>query len=241
MPFLSVIIPAYNEERTIGALLEKIKAVPLKDTGFQIEVVVVDDGSKDRTAQIVAQYKNVKYIQQANAGKGAAVQTGVKNCTGDFVLVQDADLEYDPLDYIPMLRALPRTHAAVVYGSRTLGQLRGRGWRLFPGKHPAQGIGPWLANWVLAFWILLLYQRWITDSLTAYKLYPRRLMQSMRVETKGFEADHEMTAKIIRQGLPIIEVPIRYSPRTVEQGKKIRAIDGLIALKTLWKYRFSSI
>jgi dolichol-phosphate mannosyltransferase len=238
MAYLSVIIPAYNEERTIGVLLEKIKAVSLKDTGFQMEVIVVDDGSKDNTAKVVSNYKNVKYLRQNNAGKGAAVQYGVKNCTGDFFLVQDADLEYDPRDYVAMLNALPTKFAAVIYGSRTLGQIHGRGWRLLVGKHPAQDIGPWVANWIIAFWILILYRRWITDPLTAYKLYPRRLIQSMKIETKGFETDHEMTAKIIRMGLPIIEVPVRYTPRTVEQGKKIRAIDGLIALKILWEYRW---
>jgi len=240
MAFLSVIIPAYNEERTIGVLLERIKSVPLKDTGFQIELIVVDDGSKDNTAKIVAQYKNVHYIHQPNAGKGAAVQKGVQTCTGDFFLVQDADLEYDPRDYIPMLNALPPDHAAVVYGSRTKGQLQGRGWRLFPGKHPAQDVGPWLANWIIAFWILILYQRWVTDPLTAYKLYPRRFIRNLTIETKGFETDHEMTAKIIKAGLPIIEVPIRYNPRTLSEGKKIRAIDGWIALKTLWTYCFKN-
>jgi dolichol-phosphate mannosyltransferase len=240
MNVLSVVIPAYNEERTIGILLEDIRSVPLKETGFKIEIIVVDDGSTDKTAKIVSSFKNVRYIHQTNQGKGAAVQRGVRECTGDFLLVQDADLEYDSRDYIPMLHALPTWGAAVIYGSRVKGQLRGRGWRLFPGKHPAQGIGPWGANWIISFWILVLYGRWITDPLTAYKLYPTQLIREMDIKSTGFEADHEMTAKLIRMGMPIIEVPVRYTPRSVEEGKKIRAIDGVIALWTLLKFRLTN-
>jgi dolichol-phosphate mannosyltransferase len=237
MTQLSIVIPAYNEALFIGALLDRIKAVPIDSTRFQREIVVVDDGSADQTAEIAAS-AGVRVIRQQNQGKGSAVQRGVQDCNGDYFLVQDADLEYDPTDYLPMLNALPAQGEAVVYGSRTLGQIRQRGWGLFPGKHPAQGIGPWLANVVITFWILLLYQRWVSDPLTAYKLYPTARIRAMRVRSRGFEADHEMTAKLIRAGIAIYEVPIRYEPRSVAEGKKIRAIDGLIALWTLLKFRF---
>jgi len=239
MSILSVIIPAYNEERTIGALLERITAVPIGQTSFQLEIMVIDDGSSDRTAEIAASMKGGRCIRQANQGKGAAVQRGVLDCGGDYLLVQDADLEYDPKDYLPMLQALPETGWAVVYGSRTLGQRKEqKGFTFFPGKHPNQTIGPWLANRLMSFWVLLLYGKWISDPATAYKLYPTQLVREMNVKSTGFEADHEMTAKLIRRGVPILEVPVRYSPRSLAEGKKIRAVDGLIALWTLLKYRF---
>jgi dolichol-phosphate mannosyltransferase len=235
---LSVIIPAYNEARTIGELLKRIQAVPLRDTAFQLELIVVDDGSKDTTAEVARSFGNVRVIRQENQGKGAAVQRGVRECSGDYLLVQDADLEYDPLDYLAMLHALPSEVPAVVYGSRPLGRIKSFRWGLFPGKHPDQGFGPWAANWLISFAIFLLYGRCITDPLTAFKLYPTALVREMNVTSTGFEADHEMTAKLIRRRVPIREVPISYHPRSVQEGKKIRAIDGLIALWTLLKYRF---
>ena len=148
-------------------------------------------------------------------------------------------MEYDPGDYGPLLEALPATGEAAVYGSRTLGQIRDTGRGVFPGKHPGQGIGPWAANVLLSIWIFILYGRWISDPLTAYKLYPARLVRELNVQSAGFEADHEMTAKLIRRRVPIIEVPIHYAPRSVAEGKKIRAVDGLIALWTLLKYRLT--
>jgi dolichol-phosphate mannosyltransferase len=236
MKTLSVIIPAYNEEHTIGLLLEKILSVRLASLGFQLDVLVVDDGSHDRTAEIAEVFAGVRCIRQANQGKGAAVQRGVSVCTGDYFLVQDADLEYDPADYPALLAALPAAGTAAVYGSRTLGQ-SARRWTLFRGKHPDQSFGAWAANRLLSFWILALYGRWISDPLTGYKLYPTRVVQAMTVRSTGFEADHEMTAKLIRKHIPIFEVPVRYTPRSVAEGKKIRATDGLIALWTLLKYR----
>jgi dolichol-phosphate mannosyltransferase len=237
MKVLSVIIPAYNEERTIRPLLERILAVPLGAAGFNPEIIVVDDGSRDRTAEIAESFAQVRLIRQSNQGKGAAVQRGVREARGDYLLVQDADLEYDPADYVAMLKALPAQGEGVVYGSRPLGQ---RAAGIGSGKHPEQGWGAWLANQLITSWIFLLYGKWITDPLTAYKLYPTRRVRAMNVRSTGFEADHEMTAKLIRQGIPIIEVPIRYTPRSVAAGKKIKATDGLIALWTLFKYRWES-
>jgi len=234
---VSIIIPAYNEESFIGTLLEKILQVPTEGIGFIKEIVVVDDGSTDKTAMIAGQFPEVTVIRQHNQGKGAAVQRGIKDSTGDFILVQDADLEYDPMDYIPMLTAIGQNNGLSIYGSRTLGQLRDQGWlRLAPGKHPQQGIGPWGMNIILSLLTLLLYGRWLTDLLTAYKIYPA-VIKNWVVRTHGFETDHELTAKLVKAGIPIIDVPVSYNPRSLQEGKKIRPRDGLIAVWTLFKYR----
>jgi hypothetical protein len=127
----------------------------------------------------------------------------------------------------------------VVYGSRTLGQrARQKGWSLFPGKHPQQKVGPWFAGVLLTLWTALVYGRWITDTLTAYKLYPAQAVKKMEIRTSGFETDHEITAKLIRRRLRIVEVPIEYYPRSAEEGKKIKPSDGLIAVWTLLRFRF---
>lgn len=239
MQKLSIVIPAYNEAATVGALLARILAVPTEEHGFDKEIVVVDDGSQDDTARIADEYDGVIVVRQENRGKGAAVQTGIARASGDFVLVQDADLEYDPRDYLPMLRLLRDHPGSAIYGSRTYGQIGRRGWlRPFPGKHPAQKVGPWLAGVVLSAWTLLLYGRLISDTLTAYKLYPMWFLRSVQTRTEGFETDHELTAKLVRAGVPIHEVPISYTPRSVAEGKKIRARDGLVAVWTLLRFRF---
>jgi glycosyltransferase involved in cell wall biosynthesis len=238
MKLLSVVIPAYNEEASLGKLLETIVAVDTRPAGFEREIIVVDDGSRDRTAEIARSFAPqgvVCFVQVPNQGKGQAVQRGIREARGDYILVQDADLEYDPADYLPILTALNR--AEVVYGSRTLGQWR-KAKSITPGRNPQQKFGPWLAGALLTGWTLLLYGRWITDTLTAYKLYPTDAIRKMKVETKGFETDHEITAKLIRQGLRIAEVPIAYYPRSAEEGKKIKARDGFVAVWTLLRFRF---
>jgi dolichol-phosphate mannosyltransferase len=175
-----------------------------------------------------------------NQGKGKAVQRGICESKGDYILIQDADLEYDPKDYLPMLAALRNTKADAVYGSRTLGQRAAQSkWALFPGKHPQQGVGPWLAGALLTLWTALVYRRWITDTLTAYKLYPGPVVKSMKLRTSGFETDHEITAKLVRLNKQIIEVPISYYPRSRHEGKKIKPSDGLIAVWTLLRFRFT--
>ncbi|NQY73158.1 MAG: glycosyltransferase family 2 protein [Candidatus Margulisbacteria bacterium] len=239
MKKLSILIPAYNEEGTLGELLSILDKLSLESAGFKTEIIVVNDGSTDRTEEIAKQFPDVLYIYQDNQGKGAAVKTGIERATGDWVLIQDADLEYDPHDYIDLLSAITQ-EKQVVYGSRFLGQLSGQKRNhFFPGKHPDQRLGPWIAGLILSFWTFLLYGRWITDTLTAYKLFPSSFIKRIEIETTGFETDHELSSKLIRLGYRIEEVPIRYHPRSLEEGKKIKAKDGFIAVWTLLKFRFN--
>jgi dolichol-phosphate mannosyltransferase len=239
MKLLSVVIPAYNEEAYIAALLSKIASVDVGQCGFRMEIIVINDGSQDRTEEIARGFRSsgVVCITQHNQGKGKAVQRGIAEAKGDYLLVQDADLEYDPEDYPAMLAALK--NADVVYGSRTLGQLRERKSAM-PGRHPSQGFGPWVAGVVLSCWTFVLYGRWISDTLTAYKLYPAAELKNLRLVTRGFETDHEITARLIRAGLKIAEVPIAYHPRSAAEGKKIKPRDGFIALWTLLRFRFAA-
>ncbi|MBF0362528.1 MAG: glycosyltransferase family 2 protein [Oligoflexia bacterium] len=253
MNILSIVIPAYNEEKFIGNLLEIIKEIDTDKMGFTKEIIVVDDGSKDKTFQIASQFAsthpqlNIKvFMQIPNQGKGAAVRRGIKEATGDYILIQDADLEYFPKDYITMLEAIKKSNAQsnansllLVYGSRLLGEIKKNGLlKLFPGKHSRQSVGPWLAGVILSAWTFLLYTRKITDTLTAYKLYPASALKEMNIVTSGFETDHELTAKFIRLGAKIVEVPIDYNPRGKDEGKKIATKDGFKAVWTLFRFRF---
>ncbi|HEC13570.1 MAG TPA: glycosyltransferase family 2 protein [Acidiferrobacteraceae bacterium] len=241
MRTLSIVIPAYNEEASIGALLEKIDQVELQSIGVNKEVIVVDDCSSDRTGEIVKQHKNVSYyLQPENHGKGSAVKRGISASTGDWVLVQDADLEYEPNDYIPMIEEANHDPEHIsIYGSRLLGQIvfSPEGKRI-KSKHKDQKFVNWLANRLLTVFAFMLFGKWITDTLTAYKLYPGKLVRSYNIVTSGFETDHELTAFLIRSNINIKEVPIHYYPRSVEDGKKIKTTDFFIALITFLRFRF---
>jgi len=228
MKTLSIVIPAYNEERFIGRLLEQIKAVDLAPLGLQSEIIVVDDCSKDRTAEIVAAVPGVRlHRMPKNGGKGRAVRAGIAAATGDFLIIQDADLEYDPQDYLAMLRPLLGGHADIVYGSRYLGR----------GRYPNQSIGAYLGGRSLSLVAWLFTGRYLTDTVTALKLFRREDIAALPLETTGFELDHEITARMLARRRRILEVPIRYYPRSREEGKKIGARDWFIGTRTFWRYR----
>jgi glycosyltransferase involved in cell wall biosynthesis len=228
MPTLSIVIPAYNEERFIGRLLELVRAVPLEALGVTKEIIVVDDCSTDRTSEIASAAEGVRvHRMPVNGGKGRAVRAGIDLATGDYLIIQDADLEYDPQDYVPMVQALLHGRGDVVYGSRYMGK----------GRHPNQSLAAYLGGRSLSLVMLACTGHYITDTVTALKLFPRTLLPSLGLETTGFETDHEITAKVLARGLRIVEVPVSYFPRSKEEGKKIGLRDWFIGARTFWKYR----
>jgi dolichol-phosphate mannosyltransferase len=228
MPTLSIVIPAFNEERFIATLVGQVLDVPLGELGVDREVIVVDDCSTDRTSAIASAIPGVRLFRlERNSGKGAAVRHGIAQATGDFLIIQDADLEYDPQDYVPMMRAILDGRADVVYGSRYMGA----------GRHSGQSLAAYLGGRSLSLVGWAATGTYLTDTVTALKLFPRTLLPSLSLETKGFETDHEITAKVLARGLRIIEVPVRYKPRSREEGKKIGLRDWFIAVRTFWRYR----
>jgi dolichol-phosphate mannosyltransferase len=228
IPTLSIVIPAYNEERYIGELLEQVRAVDLGALGVDKEIIVVDDCSADRTGAIAGATPGVRlHRMPVNGGKGQAVRAGIELATGDYLIIQDADLEYDPQDYVPMMRAILEKRGDVVYGSRYLGR----------GRHPQQSLAAYAGGRSLSLVMLACTGHTVTDTVTALKLFPRDLLPSLHLETTGFETDHEITAKVLARGLRIVEVPVRYYPRSREDGKKIGPSDWFKAVRTFWRYR----
>jgi dolichol-phosphate mannosyltransferase len=225
---LSVVIPAYNEARFIGTLLERIKAVDVPSLGVDLEIIVVDDGSSDDTTGVVERAGGARLIRMpVNGGKGRAVRAGIAAATGELLIIQDADLEYDPRDYLPMLRAMLEKRGDVVYGSRYLGR----------GRHQNQSIAAYLGGRSLSAIAWAFTGRFLTDTVTAYKLFRREDIATLPLQTTGFELDHEITARLLARGKTIVEVPITYLPRSREEGKKIGARDWLIGTRTFWRYR----
>lgn len=228
MPTLSIVIPAYNEERFIGTLLEQIRAVDLSTLGIDKEIIVVDDCSRDRTAEIVASVPGVLLKRMdRNGGKGRAVRAGIAAATGDYLIIQDADLEYDPNDYVPMLQALVAGRGDVVYGSRYLRS----------GRHSNQTLTAYLGGRSLSLAAWVFTGRRLTDTVTALKLFHRSQIAALPLETSGFELDHEITARLAARGARIVEVPIHYSPRSRAEGKKIGLRDWFVAVRTFIRYR----
>jgi glycosyltransferase involved in cell wall biosynthesis len=225
---LSIVIPAFNEERFIGTLLEKIRAVDLEPLGVDKEIIVVDDHSSDRTPEIVAAVPGVTLKRlERNGGKGRAVREGIAMATGDLLIIQDADLEYDPQDYVPMVRALLEKRGDVVYGSRYLAR----------GRHARQSLAAYLGGRSLSLVARLFTGTYLSDTVTALKLFPREELASLTLTTSGFELDHEITAKMLARGVKIVEVPISYYPRSREEGKKIGLRDWFVGARTFHRFR----
>ncbi|MDR1022732.1 MAG: glycosyltransferase family 2 protein [Prevotellaceae bacterium] len=230
---LSIIIPAYNEEKTILALLQKVSEVHLVNN-MQKEVVVVNDCSHDATEQLVLSYKAqhpelpLIYCKlPENKGKGAAVRLGIAQTSGNCIIIQDADLECDPQDYNALLEVFLQKNLKALYGSRFLKPKNKHSYLYF-----------YLGGRLVTLVANVLYRQRLTDASTCYKLFEASFLKSIPLKCTGFEFCPEVTAKVAKRGIKIEEVPISYYPRSIEDGKKIKWIDGLYAIWTLLKYRF---
>lgn len=225
---LSVLVPVYNERNTVVEILRRMRAVALPE-GIEREIIVIDDGSTDGTREVLRQLgdSTVRIVlHEVNRGKGAALRTGLDYATGEYILVQDADLEYDPEDWPRLLAPVLRGRARVVYGSRFTGERRNM---LF--LH-------WVGNRVLSLLTNVLYNTTLSDMETCYKLIDRELLAGFRLRSERFDIEPEITAKILRRGVRIYEVPISYAGREFAEGKKITWRDGFSALRALVRYRF---
>jgi glycosyltransferase involved in cell wall biosynthesis len=236
--FLSVIIPAYNEASTLPLILQKIADTPLP-AGYQWDIILVDDCSTDATPEVIAQWEDSQILpftsvrHTENHGKGRAIRTGLEHARGNYTIIQDADLEYEPADMVRLLQyALSHADCPVVYGSRILGQRLHR-----DGKITASPLFYWGGRLVTAA-ANLFYGLHLTDEPTCYKLFRTDLLRSLQLQCEGFEFCPEVTAKVARQGIPIPEIPISYHPRTLSEGKKINWRDGVEAIYTLFRYRW---
>ena len=223
-PFLSVLVPTLNEGATIERVLDTVLEVPVA-----LEVIVVDDGSTDDTWHRLQERDDERvrsFRHERNQGKGAAVRTALAEARGEYVIVQDADLEYDPQDYPRLLEPIHKGQATVVYGTRGF------------SSHASFSFWYVVANKAITLFASVLFNRWLSDINTCYKLLPRKLMLDLELRSSGFSIDPEITAKTLRLGHRIYEIPISYRSRTRAEGKKVTAQDGLRHLGTLLRYRW---
>lgn len=223
---LTVLMPVFNERATLPTILDRILQVPADK-----EVLIIDDASTDGTREhlrshVEGRYPNVRvHYLDANGGKGAAIRAGIPLARGEFIVIQDGDLEYDPMDYLKLLDVLRAGEASVVYGTR------------FAHGMPPMRFANRCVNRILAAMVRLLYGAPLTDEATCYKAFRTDVLRSVPLTCRRFEFCPEVTAKVLRRGCRIREVPITYSARTVKEGKKIRWTDGVIAIWTLLKFR----
>lgn len=227
---LSVLMPVYNEEKTIRTILKRVREAPLPRHDMQKQIVIVDDGSTDATREILDAMRgdpDLKIIfHKKNGGKGTAVRTAIENATGDIYIIQDADLEYDPQDYGVMLTPILEDKSDAVYGSR----FKGSG-RAFLATH-------YYGNQMITFIANILYNTCLTDLETCYKAFKCEIFDTVRLKSKSFTIEPEITAKLFKNKFRVFEVPISYSGRDFEEGKKITWRDGFKAIGALFYYRF---
>ena len=230
---LSVIIPAYNEINTIKEIITKIKLIKIPK-----EIIIVDDFSTDGTREYLRNLKDrgIKvFFHNKNYGKSHALRTAIKYATGDIIIIQDADLEYDPQDYYKLVKPIEQGKTKVVYGTR-FPKKRGHPSLLHPYKSLFNPF--YFGNKILTILANVLYNAKITDEPTCYKIFDAKLLKSINLKSEKFEFCPEVTAKVRKKGHKIYEVPISYNPRTIEEGKKINWKDGVEAIWTLIKYKF---
>jgi glycosyltransferase involved in cell wall biosynthesis len=225
-PLLSVIIPCYNEAATLPLILDQVEAVNLDK-----EIIIVDDHSTDETPAILEELRRSRpYItvirHPHNRGKGAAVRSGLAHARGEITIVQDADLEYDPQDYYELVKPIASGRVDVVFGSR------------FLGRHTGMYFWNALGNKFLTFLTNFLFNCWISDMETCYKVVRTDILRDLRLESDDFRIEPEIAAKVLRRGYRIYEVPVSYLGRTYEEGKKMKPIQGFYAIFALFKYRF---
>lgn len=234
---LSIIIPVYNEQKTIEEILRRVVDVQLP--GVTKEIIVVNDGSTDSTSEKLASIKTkfpaihvISYV--SNQGKGNAVKKGIEKATGDYILIQDADLEYNPKDIPKLISRIHKSSKTVVYGTRL---------KRFPDfsrdERTFQFAVHYFGNKFLSLITSALYGQWITDMETGYKLFPRRALEGVAIKAKSFEFEPEITVKLIKKGYKIVEVPISTNPRDYKHGKKLNTVkDGTKAVSALLHYKF---
>ncbi len=233
---LSIIIPAYNEEKTISEILKRVHDVDLGEV--RKEVIVVDDGSKDKTLTFAQEFsknnKEVRVIEhKRNKGKGSAVATGIKEATGDVLIIQDADLEYDPQDIPRLVNPIIQKKNRVVYGTRL------RKSPVLFGKNKTPLLLHFFGNKFLSIITSILYGAKVTDMETCYKAFDKNVLNGVKLKSRSFNFEPEITAKILKKGIKILELDIKTKPRGWDEGKKLHTFrDGSIALWTLLKYRF---
>jgi glycosyltransferase involved in cell wall biosynthesis len=243
---LSILIPVFNEERLVAELLGRVAEVVLP-MGMPRELVIVDDGSSDRTREVVSQWIEAHpaveaklVIHDRNLGKGAAVRTGIDSSKGDVLVIQDADLEYDPNDIVEVIQPILEGSCHVVYGSRILMEKAlGRSGicGLITGKHPHSYVMAYLGGVMITKWVNFLTDSHLTDEPTCYKCFTRHALCGVEIRNDDFAWEPEITMKLLKAGYRIREVPISYHPRKREEGKKIHWQDGVKALWTVWKNR----
>lgn len=229
MKKLSVIIPVYNEASTLLEIITRVAAVDLSALEFDKELIAVDDASTDESWSILQAHRDLFAAierHERNRGKGAAIRTGLTRVTGDYIVIQDADLEYDPDEYVKLLLPVVKGKAEVVYGSR------------FTGERRNMFLHHWIGNRFLTMITNILYDTTLSDMETCYKLFSRESLEGIQIRSERFNFEPEITAKILKKGIRIYEIPISYTGREYTEGKKITWRDGFSALWTIIKYRF---